>query len=228
MLLENTKRIFKRISESAIRSGRDPENIKLIAVTKTVNTDIIKEAINIGLRIFGENRVQEARKKIEELTSQFKDAKIQWHLIGTLQKNKAKYAVHLFDLIHTVDSVELAQELDKQAGKINKLQRILVQVKLSQEPTKHGILEEQLFPLIEKIKELENLKLEGLMTMPPYFDDPEESRPYFSRLRELKDEIQKRGFVLPELSMGMSNDFEIAIEEGATMVRIGTALFGER
>lgn len=228
MLLENTKRVFKRISESAIRSGRDPENIKLIAVTKTVNTDVIKEAINIGLRIFGENRVQEARKKIEELTSQFKDSKIQWHLIGTLQKNKAKYAVHLFDLIHTVESVELAQELDKQAGKINKIQRILVQVKLSQEPTKHGILEEQLFTLIEKIKELKNLKLEGLMTMPPYFDDPEESRPYFSRLRELRDEVQKRGFVLPELSMGMSNDFEIAIEEGATMVRIGTALFGER
>lgn len=228
MLLENTKGIFKSINHVAMRSGRNPEDIKLIAVTKTVSTEIIKEAINIGLRIFGENRVQEAKKKIEELTSQFKDSKIEWHLIGTLQRNKAKYAVHLFDLIHTVDSIELAQELDKQAGKIDKIQRILVQVKLSQEPTKHGILEEQLSPLIERIKELKNLKLEGLMNMPPYFEDPEESRPYFRRLRELRDEFQKRGFSLPELSMGMSNDFEIAIEEGSTMVRIGTALFGER
>ncbi|MCX7913700.1 MAG: YggS family pyridoxal phosphate-dependent enzyme [Thermodesulfovibrionales bacterium] len=228
MLLENTSKILKRISHAAMRSGRNPEDVKLIAVTKTVDPATIKEAINIGLRIFGENRVQEARKKIEELRPEFANSKIEWHLIGTLQRNKAKYAVHLFDLIHTIDSIELAEEVNKQAEKINKQQRVLIQVKLSSEITKHGILEEQLFALIERIKKLENLKLEGLMTMPPLFDDKEKTRPFFRRLRELREEAQKRGVILQELSMGMSNDFEVAIEEGSTMVRIGTALFGER
>lgn len=222
-----------------MRAGRDPEAVKLIAVTKTVNIETVHKAIDIGIRIFGENRVQEAQKKIQDLkmkaTPPFPPLNkggiiggVEWHLIGHLQKNKAKYAVQLFDLIHTVDSIELAEELNKQSKKISKIQRVLVQVKLSEEETKHGVSEEELMPLLEKIYSLDNLKLEGLMTIPPFLDNQEKVRPYFRKLREIRDEAQKKGFMLSELSMGMSNDFEAAIEEGATMVRIGTALFGER
>lgn len=214
-----------------MRAGRDPEEVKLVAVTKTIDIDRIIEAINAGLRVFGENRVQEAQKKISDLKSQIPDSRIEWHLIGHLQKNKTKYAVQLFDLIHSVDSIGLADELDRQAKRLDKVQRILIQVKLSEEERKHGIPEEGLVSLIEKIKDLNNLRLEGLMTMPPYLDDPEMVRPYFSRLREIKDRINSLQILphpLKELSMGMSHDFEVAIEEGATMVRIGTAIFGER
>lgn len=239
MLIENASAIFKRISHAAMRAGRSPDEVKLIAVTKTVGIETIKEAIDAGLRIFGENRVQEAQKKISDLKFEITPpippfekggmkGGVEWHLIGHLQKNKAKYAVQLFDLIHTVDSIELAEELNKQAEKIGKIQSILVQVKLSEEETKHGISEDELILLLEEIKKLKNLKLEGLMTMPPFFDNPEEARPYFRRLREIRDNAKEKGFMLPELSMGMSGDFEVAIEEGATMVRIGTAIFGER
>ena len=228
MLIENASNILKKISHAAMRAGRSPDEVKLIAVTKTVGIETIKEAIDAGLRIFGENRVQEAQKKISDLKFEISNSNIEWHLIGHLQKNKAKYAVQLFDLIHTVDSIELAEELNKQAEKIGKIQRVLVQVKLSEEETKHGISEKGLLPVIERIKSLNNLKLEGLMTMPPFFEDPEKARPYFRRLREIRDNAERNGFNLPELSMGMSNDFEVAIEEGATMVRIGTAIFGER
>ncbi len=228
MLLENTSKIFKKISYAAMRVGREPEDIKLVAVTKTIGVNTIYEAIEIGLRIFGENRVQESQKKIQDLKLKTQNSNIEWHLIGYLQKNKVKYAVQLFDLIHTVDSIELAEEINKHAEKIDKIQRILVQVKLSEEETKHGISEDKLIQLLYKIRELKNLSLEGLMTMPPFFDNPESARPYFKRLREIRNECEKIGFHLPELSMGMSGDFEIAIEEGATMVRIGTAIFGER
>ncbi|MEW6738359.1 MAG: YggS family pyridoxal phosphate-dependent enzyme [Nitrospirota bacterium] len=228
MLIENASNILKKISHAAMRAGRSPDEVKLIAVTKTVGIEAIKDAIDAGLRIFGENRVQEAQKKISDLKSEISNSNIEWHLIGHLQKNKAKYAVQLFDLIHTVDSVELAEELNKQAEKIGKIQRVLVQVKLSEEETKHGISEDELILLLEEIKKLKNLKLEGLMTMPPFFEDPERARQYFRRLREIRDNAEQKGFKLPELSMGMSGDFEVAIEEGATMVRIGTAIFGER
>ncbi len=239
MLIENASAIFKKMSHAAMRAGRSPDEVKLIAATKTVGIETIKEAIDAGLRIFGENRVQEAQKKISDLKSQITPPApplnkggtiggVEWHLIGHLQKNKAKYAVQLFDLIHTVDSVELAEELNKQAEKIGKIQSILVQVKLSEEETKHGISEDELILLLEEIKKLKNLKLEGLMTMPPFFDNPEEARPYFRRLRKIRDNAKEKGFMFPELSMGMSGDFEVAIEEGATMVRIGTAIFGER
>jgi pyridoxal phosphate enzyme (YggS family) len=231
MLIENASNILKKISHAAMRAGRRPDEVKLIAVTKTVGIETIKDAIDAGLRIFGENRVQEAQKKISDLKSQISNSNIEWHLIGHLQKNKAKYAVQLFDLIHTVDSVELAEELNKQAEKIGKIQRVLVQVKLSEEETKHGISEDKLILLLEEIKKLKNLKLEGLMTMPPYFEDPEKARPYFKRLREIRDNINSlriTHYALRELSMGMSGDFEVAIEEGATMVRIGTAIFEER
>ncbi len=230
-LIENISNVYKRMSHAAMRAGRNPEDVMLIAVTKTVDINRIKEAVDAGLRIFGENRVQEAQKKVTSYELRVTSGKIEWHLIGHLQKNKAKYAVQLFNLIHTVDSVELAEELNRQAEKTGKIQRILVQVKLSGEETKHGVSEEDVMPLFKSIKSLNNLKLEGLMTMPPFFEDPEKTRPFFRRLRETRDSINKlrvTNYELRELSMGMSNDFEVAIEEGATMVRIGTAIFGER
>lgn len=232
MLAENVSAIRKRIVDAASRAGRNPDEITLVAVTKTVGLEEIKEALDAGLGLFGENRVQEAQKKISGLTSEIINTactgRIEWHLIGHLQKNKAKHAVALFDLIHTVDSRELAEEIDRQAEKIRKVQRVLAQVKLSEEETKHGASEEELPLLLEGIGSLKNLKLEGLMTIPPYFEDPEKARPYFRKLRALRDEAEHTGYRLPELSMGMSNDFEAAIQEGATMVRIGTAIFGER
>ena len=223
MLIENASAILKKMGHAAIRAGRSPDGVKLIAVTKTVGIEKIKEALDIGLRVFGENRVQEAQKKIPGL-----GLGIEWHLIGHLQKNKAKYAVRLFDLIHTISSVELAEEINGQAEKIDKIQKVLVQVKLSGEETKHGVSEEDLVPLLKRVKGMDNIQLKGLMTIPPFFEDPEKTRPYFRRLRELRDKAEKAGCDLTELSMGMSDDFEVAIEEGATMVRIGTALFGER
>ncbi len=153
---------------------------------------------------------------------------MEWHLIGSLQKNKTGTAVRLFDLIHSVDSISLAEEINKQAQNTGKKQRVLIQVKLSGEAAKHGVLEKDLTALHAEVTKMKNIKLEGLMTIPPYFENPEMSRPYFMRLREIRDKLSSTAYNLPELSMGMSNDFEVAIEEGATMVRIGTAIFGER
>ncbi|MBI5042892.1 MAG: YggS family pyridoxal phosphate-dependent enzyme, partial [Nitrospirae bacterium] len=212
----------------AERSGRDVKDIKLIAVTKTIDVNRIKEAVDAGLRIFGENRVQEAQKKITSCELRVTSGKIEWHFIGHLQTNKAKYVVQLFDMIHSIDSTALAEEINKQAAKINKIQDALIEVKLSEEETKHGVPENELMKLLESTRDIKNLNILGLMTIPPFFEDAEKTRPYFKRLRELRNEAVKNGFNLPELSMGMSHDFEIAIEEGATMVRIGTAIFGER
>ena len=228
MLLENASAVFKKMSHAAMKAGRRPEEIRLVVVTKTVGINEIKQALDAGLRIFGENRVQEAKEKIANLKSEVSNSHAEWHLIGHLQSNKAKQAVGLFDLIHSVDSEELAADLDREAAKNGKIQRVLIQVKLSQEETKSGTAEKALPCLVEKTAGLGNLKLEGLMTIPPFFDEPERARPYFRRLRELRDDLRKEGFDLPELSMGMSGDFEVAIEEGATLVRIGTAIFGER
>ena len=211
-----------------MRAGRMPEDVRLVAVTKTVGIDEIRKAADIGLRVFGENKIQEAKEKIANLKFEISNSNIEWHLIGHLQRNKAKYAVRLFELIHSLDSEELAVDLNKEAEKAGKIQRVLIQVKLSSEETKSGIPEQELPLLVEKVTRLENLKLEGLMTIPPFFDDPEPARPFFKHLRELREGLQKKGFVLPELSMGMSNDYEVAIQEGATLVRIGTAIFGER
>ncbi len=225
---DNLVDIRKRIANSALRTGRDPEDIKLIAVTKTVSIENIREAIAAGLRVFGENRVQEAKDKILNLKSQASDLNIEWHLIGHLQRNKARIAVQLFHLIHSLDSVDLAEELNKHAEKISKVQDVLVEVKLSHEDTKHGVLKEELTESLKAVAKMENLNLRGLMTIPPFFDNPEHARPYFRELIKLRDRAEVMGFNLPELSMGMSSDFETAIEEGATMVRIGTAIFGER
>jgi pyridoxal phosphate enzyme (YggS family) len=236
-LPENIKNIYRRISHAAMRSERNPDDVKLIAVTKTVSTERIKEAIDWGLRIFGESRVQEAKEKILNLKSQLNPPLppfnkggwggllIEWHLIGHLQKNKAKMAVQLFDLIHSLDSTGLAAELNKYAEKAGKIQRVLLQVKLSEEETKYGVSKKDFMDLLNALIKMKSLKIEGLMTMPPFFDNPEMARLYFRELRELRDKAIRSGYELPELSMGMTNDFEIAIEEGATMVRIGTGIF---
>jgi len=228
ILLENIKNVFRKISSAAIRSGRNPFDVRLVAVTKAVDFERIKESSSLGLRIFGENRVQEAREKIAECKKQCADCEIEWHMIGHLQKNKAKTAVRLFELIHSVDSLGLAGELNMHAAKEGKVQRVLIEVKLSGEETKHGVAKEYLMDLIGAISGMRNLRLEGLMTIPPYFDDPEMSRPFFRELRELRNKAGKSGYTLPELSMGMTNDYEVAILEGSTMVRIGTGIFGGR
>jgi pyridoxal phosphate enzyme (YggS family) len=232
---ENIKGIYRAISHAAMRAGREPHDIRLIAVTKNVGADAVIRALEIGLRDFGESRVQEFRCKYEEMNERLGSAaggqkgyEIRWHLIGHLQKNKAKVAVEFFDLIHSVDSVQLADLLNRSAEKISKTQKIMIQVKLLDEDSKHGIAKQKTLELLRCIEEMKNLKIEGLMTIPPYFDDPQEVRPYFRELREIRDDAESKGFRLPELSMGMSHDFEIAVEEGSTMVRVGTAIFGER
>jgi pyridoxal phosphate enzyme (YggS family) len=227
-LMEAIKDIYVRIARSAMRSGRGPEEVRLVAVTKTVSADMVRRAVEAGLREFGENRVQEAKNKVLDLASLVPDSRITWHLVGHLQKNKAKTAVGMFDLIHSVDSVEIAGALNEHAGRTDRMQSILVQVKLAPEETKHGIEKKDLFRCLDRLAGMKNLKIEGLMTIPPFFDDPEMSRPYFGQLRDMREEAENRGFMMKELSMGMTNDFEVAIEEGATIVRIGTAIFGER
>ncbi len=220
---ENYLKVIEKIEKAAQRVGRNPDDIKLVAVSKTVDTQRIREAIEAGVKILGENYVQEAQKKIEEIG---KD--VSWHFIGHLQTNKAKYAVKLFDMIHSLDSIELAEELNRRAEKEGRIMKVMIEVNLSGERTKFGVEEEDALKLGSSISGLKNLKLIGLMTMPPYFEDPEMSRPYFIRLRLLKEKMEKEGISVKELSMGMSNDFEVAVEEGSTYVRIGTAIFGPR
>jgi pyridoxal phosphate enzyme (YggS family) len=221
------EKVKDRIKEAAKACDRNPESISLVAVSKTVSTDNVQKAIEAGVTILGENYVQEARDKIADLM----DSPVSWHFIGHLQSNKAKYAVKLFDLIHSVDSLKLARELNKQAQKNGKIQQILVQVNISREETKSGISIDETMNLVNDISRLENLSIRGLMTMPPFFNQPEKVRPYFAALRDLRDQIQQNptpNLSMDELSMGMTGDFEVAIEQGATMVRVGTAIFGER
>ena len=225
---------MERIERAAQKAGRDPCEIKLVAVSKTVEVAKIKEAIEAGVSILGENYVQEAQKKIEEIgrpacTERFGEGRpVAWHFVGHLQSNKAKYAVRLFDMIHSLDRFELAEELDRRAEKEGRTMNAMIEVNLSGETTKFGAEEARAFDIARRVLNLSHLSLVGLMTMPPYFDDPRLSRPYYIRLRELKEKMIREGIPLRELSMGMSNDFEIAIEEGATFVRVGTAIFGER
>jgi pyridoxal phosphate enzyme (YggS family) len=223
---ENLKTVMDRIASAAKRAGRTPSSVGLVVVTKTVDVEKIREATAAGASILGENRVQEAKEKIERLGQI-----AHWHLIGHLQTNKAKYAVKLFGLIHSVDNLELAKELDKQAAKINKVQDVLIEVNIAGEAAKAGVAMEGAASLIREAAKLKNISIKGLMTMPPYSENPEDSRPYFRELRKLAAGIRKEdipGVSLQELSMGMSGDFEVAVEEGATMVRVGTAIFGER
>jgi len=224
-IARNVEEIRKRIVNACERAGRNPEEVQILAATKTRTPEEIKEAFEAGIRLFGENRVQEARDKIPVL----KELPAEWHMIGHLQTNKVKYAVKLFDVIETVDRQKLVDELEKRLSQLGKVMRVFIEVKLSPEETKHGCSPEEVESLARYILCKEHLKLEGLMTVPPYLDDPEDVRPYFRRLREIRDSLQdKLGIPLPQLSMGMSHDFEVAIEEGATIVRIGTAIFGER
>lgn len=220
-LEQNLRSLRERIAAAAERAGREADEVKLVAVSKTHPAEKVREAIDAGQTIFGENKVQEAESKIDEL----RDRAIEWHLIGHLQSNKARKAVNLFDVIQSVDSIELAQRLERICDEEGREDlSVLVQVDLVGEETKSGISEAELPKLIDHLKACEHLKLKGLMILPPYFDDPEATRPYFKRLREIRDRLVPGG----ELSMGMSHDFEVAIEEGATIVRVGTAIFGER
>jgi hypothetical protein len=231
---ENLLRVTERIERAARRVGRDPAEIKLVAVSKTVDAARIREAIEAGVSILGENYVQEAQKKIEEIgrpacTERFGEGRsVLWHFIGHLQSNKAKYAVRLFDMIHSIDSLSLAQELNRRAEQADRVMTALIEVNLSGEATKFGTEQERALDIARGIVHFKNLSFEGLMTMPPYFESPEMSRPYYIQLRGLKEKMVREGILLKELSMGMSNDFEVAVEEGATYVRVGTAIFGER
>ena len=215
-----------RIAAAAKRAGRDPSSVRLVTVTKTVAPERIREAVAAGAAILGENRVQEAKEKIEALGSI-----ASWHLIGRLQTNKAKYAVRLFDLIHSVDTIGLARELDKQAAKTGKVQDVLIEVSIAGEASKAGMAVREAPALVRGVASLRHVRVRGLMTMPPYSEDPDDSRPFFRVLRELAEAIAKEnipGVSMQEVSMGMSGDFEVAVEEGATLVRVGTAIFGER
>jgi pyridoxal phosphate enzyme (YggS family) len=223
----NLDEIRDRISAACQRAGRDASDVELIAVSKTHPAETIRKAIAAGCIVFGENRVQEAESKIIEIG---RDA-AEWHLIGHLQSNKAKKAVPLFDVIHSLDSVELAERLERICIEEGRAELpVLIQVDLAGEATKSGVSETDLLDLVEYLKTCERLKFKGLMTLPPFSDDAEATRPFFARLREIRDRLASENAFdgRGELSMGMSHDFETAIEEGATMVRVGTAIFGER
>ena len=224
---DRLQQIHQRIDQAATRCKRSAESIRLIAVSKTMPADLVKEAIAAGVSDLGENYIQEARDKVNALAT----SEVSWHFIGHLQSNKPKYAIRLFDLIHSVDSFKLAQELNKYAQKIDKVQAVLVQVNVAKEESKSGVYVEETIELMKQLSCLENISVKGLMTMPPYFNAPDKVRPFFAALRELRDRIRNERIAnigMDELSMGMTGDFEAAIEEGATMVRVGTAIFGER
>jgi pyridoxal phosphate enzyme (YggS family) len=222
----NLEKVQERIAQAVLRAGRSPDDIQLVAVSKTVSAATIQQAINAGVTILGENYLQEARKKIDEIGHA-----VRWDFIGHLQSNKAKYVVDLFDIIQSVDRLSLAQEINRLANKKGKTVKVLLQVNISGEEAKSGIDPAGVTALLRETITLSNLSVQGLMTMPPYFDDPEKARPYFVALRKLRDSLRKehgKYTDLKELSMGMSADFEIAIEEGSTIIRVGTAIFGER
>jgi len=221
---ENLGKIKQRIRAKSELVGRDPQEITLVAVAKTVEVDRIEEAIASGVNIIGESRVQEANEKYEKLGN-----KVIWHLVGHLQRNKAKDAVKIFDLIHSVDSVKLAKEIDKQARNGGKIQKILIEVNVSGEESKYGLRPEEVIPFLKEISELPNIRVKGLMTMAPLYENPDYSRPHFRKLRELLEEVKTQNIInvkMKYLSMGMTNDFEVAVEEGSNMVRIGRAIFG--
>ncbi len=223
----NLEAIKERIKIAAIAADRNPSSVRLIAVSKKKTVEAVLEAASAGATIFGENYIQESIEKAEAIDN----SEISWHFIGHLQSNKAKFAVKIFDLIHSVDSFKLAKEINKQAKKIDKIQNILVQVNISMEETKSGISEEEAEELVKSISHLENISVKGLMTMPPYYNEPELVKPYFKTLKKISEKINAldlNNISMKELSMGMTGDFEPAIAEGSTFVRIGTAIFGSR
>lgn len=226
-IADNLEQVEQRIAAACARAGRTRDSVRLMAVTKTVEPNRILEAARLGLRLFGENRVQERQAKQAALAG----IEAVWHLIGGLQSNKANRAAEIFDMIESVDSAELAQRLDHAAGRTGRILPVLLQVNIGREPQKHGALPEMAPALAGAIAALPHLRLEGLMAVPPAADDPESSRPWFAALRQLSGQIRARN-ASPgqswELSMGMSHDFEVAIEEGSTLIRVGSALFGQR
>jgi len=225
----NISRILEKIREKASLSGRKATDIRLMAVTKTVEEARVRDALQAGIKLIGENYVQETARKKVLLEQQ--GTPLEWHMIGRLQTNKAKYAVKLFDMIHSVDSVELAWELDKRSKAVGRVTKVLIEVNAGGERTKSGVPLSQAQDLIIAAAALENISIEGLMTIPPWFPDPEKARPYFAALRELKEKIEKADIPrvhMRELSMGMTDDYEVAVEEGATIVRIGRGIFGAR
>lgn len=216
--------IRDRVDQACRRAERDPSTVRLIAVTKTRSVDEIEQALAAGVTDVGENKVQEARDKRPHVHTD-----VPWHFVGHLQKNKVRAAVELFELIHSVHSASLAQRIDRLASELGKRQRVMIQVDLAGEATKFGLPEAELMPVLEQLQSCEHLKLEGLMVLPPHLADPNDVRPFFRRLRELAARATAAGLLHEQhLSMGMSHDFEVAIEEGASFVRIGTALFGPR
>jgi PLP dependent protein len=220
-LAQRLAEIRGQIARAAEKANHSADEIKLVAVSKTHSPETVREALAAGARVFGENKVQEAEGKIAEIGRE----KAEWHLIGHLQSNKARKAVRLFDVIHTLDSVELAERLERICEEEDRAElSVLVQIDLAKEATKNGIEEKDLPALVEFLRGCRHLKFDGLMIVPPYFEDLEKVRPFFRRLREIRDAVCPGG----ALSMGMSHDFPVAIEEGATVIRVGTAIFGER
>jgi PLP dependent protein len=220
MPAEKYRQIMLQIAEAALRSGRDPGTVKLIAVTKTVGIEKVRRAAALGIEDFGENRVQDAAGKVAAMPD------LRWHFIGHLQSNKVKEVLLAYVLIHSLDRLSLAEALQDQAKKVGHPAEVLIQVNVSGEKSKFGLAPAELPAFLEKISLFDQVRVKGLMTMAPYLEDPEETRSYFRQLRLLRDVNQKEGLALPELSMGMTNDYIVAVEEGATMVRIGSALFG--
>ncbi len=222
----NHRRIVDSIVRAATKSRRDAGEVKLLAASKSQSVELIRAAVGAGIVLIGENYVQEAARKKPLITDP-----LEWHMIGHLQRNKVKLAVELFDVFESLDNVALARELDKEGQKRNKTIRVFVEVNLAEEQSKTGVGEDKAASLVRQIVSLSNLHVEGLMSVPPYKENPEAARPYFRRLRQLREkltEIQAPNLELRELSMGMSHDYAVAVEEGATIVRIGTALFGPR
>ena len=216
-----------RIARAAGRAGRDPSSVRLVAVSKTFSSDHVRAAAACGQLDFGENKVQEAQSKIDAT----RDLRLTWHLIGHLQSNKARKAGALFDCVQSIDNARLVETVDEAASQAGRTVDVLIQIDLAGEPTKHGVRPDDLMPIIEMANRCRSARLAGLMLLPPASDDPEQARPFFAALRRLRDELVDRGVPssrLTELSMGMSHDFEIAVEEGATMVRVGSAIFGPR
>jgi PLP dependent protein len=219
--------VRERIARAAARAGRDPSQIRLIAISKTFGANAVRAAALDGQLDFGENKLQEAQQKRQDLA----DLPLRWHLVGHLQSNKVKRAAAEFDVIHSIDSVSLLQKIDEAAASIRRRVDLLVQVDLAGEPTKHGAREEELGPIFDAARRATAIRLMGLMLLPPAVNDPEGARHWFRQLRTVRDTLQAKGVpasMLAELSMGMSHDYEIAVEEGATCVRVGTAIFGRR
>lgn len=228
---KNIEDVRKKVAQAAVRSGRRPEDIKIVAVTKTIPTELISLAVNQGLTELGENRVQELNQKFDILSKELINEKCNWHLIGHLQTNKVKYIIDKVSMIHSVDSISLADEIQKRAEKINRIINILVQVNIADEATKFGIKKNETLDFVRELSLYKNVKVKGLMTIAPISENTKDIRWVFTELRKLYIDITQENIHnidMDSLSMGMSNDYEIAIEEGANIVRIGTAIFGKR